>query len=117
MTGIATSCVVLSTLRQAADLDFQLVVLAGACLDVDPEIHRVLTEKVFPQQAAVQTVVASHSLTGQQERARGLGAVLGGVAAGRFSPCIAGCFPFRGASGAHARLASRTVLGKLLLRA
>jgi nicotinamidase-related amidase len=56
LTGIATSGVVLSTLRQAADLDYRLVVLADACLDADPEVHRVLTEKVFPRQAEVLTV-------------------------------------------------------------
>ena len=53
LTGIATSGVVLSTLRQAADLDFALTVLADCCLDGDPEVHRVLTEKVFPRQADV----------------------------------------------------------------
>ena len=56
LTGIATSGVVLSTLRQAADLDFGLTVLADGCLDADPEVHRVLTEKVFPRQADVVTV-------------------------------------------------------------
>jgi nicotinamidase-related amidase len=56
LTGIATSGVVLSTLRQAADLDYQLVVLADGCLDGDPEVHRVLTEKIFPRQADVRTV-------------------------------------------------------------
>jgi nicotinamidase-related amidase len=56
LTGIATSGVVLSTLRQAADLDFELTVLADACLDGDPEVHRVLTEKVFPRQATVLPV-------------------------------------------------------------
>ena len=56
LTGIATSGVVLSTLREAADLDFGLVVLADACADADPEVHRVLTEKVFVRQADVMTV-------------------------------------------------------------
>jgi nicotinamidase-related amidase len=56
LTGIATSGVVLSTVRQAADLDYRLVVLAGAGLDGDPEVHRVLTEKVFRRQADVLTV-------------------------------------------------------------
>lgn len=55
LTGIATSGVVLSTLRQAADLDFTLTVLSDGCLDADPEVHRVLTEKVFPRQAEVLT--------------------------------------------------------------
>ncbi len=53
LTGIATSGVVLSTLRQAADLDFGLTVLHDACADQDEEVHRVLTEKVFPRQSAV----------------------------------------------------------------
>jgi nicotinamidase-related amidase len=56
LCGISTSGVVLSTLRQAADLDFELVVLADGCLDSDPEVHRVLIEKVFPRQAEVTTV-------------------------------------------------------------
>jgi nicotinamidase-related amidase len=53
LTGVATSGVVLSTLRQAADLDYGLTVLADGCLDSDPEVHRVLTGKVFPMQAQV----------------------------------------------------------------
>jgi nicotinamidase-related amidase len=55
LTGLSTSGVVLSTLRQAADLDYRLVVLEDACADRDPEVHRVLTEKVFPRQALVTT--------------------------------------------------------------
>lgn len=55
LAGIATSGVVLSTLRPAADLDFGLTVLSDACVDGDPEVHRVLTEKVFPRQAEVLT--------------------------------------------------------------
>jgi nicotinamidase-related amidase len=54
LTGIATSGVVLSTLRQAADLDFRLTVLRDGCEDADPEVHRVLMDKLFPRQAAVE---------------------------------------------------------------
>ncbi|KRC95392.1 MULTISPECIES: cysteine hydrolase family protein [unclassified Streptomyces] len=56
LTGIATSAVVLSTLWRAIDLDFGLTVLTDACLDTDPEVHRVLTEKLFPQWADTFTV-------------------------------------------------------------
>jgi nicotinamidase-related amidase len=56
LAGIATSGVVLSTLRQAADLDYQLTVLTDGCLDADPEVHQVLLQKVFPRQAEVTTV-------------------------------------------------------------
>jgi nicotinamidase-related amidase len=58
LAGIATSGVVLSTLRQAADLDYGLTVLEDACADMDDEVHRVLIEKVFPRQADVLTVDA-----------------------------------------------------------
>ncbi len=51
LTGISTSGVVLSTLREAADKDYGLIVLSDACLDGDPEVHRVLVDKVFPRQA------------------------------------------------------------------
>ena len=53
--GIATSGGVLSTIRQAADLDYELTVLRDCCTDGDPEVHRVLLEKVFPRQASVTT--------------------------------------------------------------
>jgi nicotinamidase-related amidase len=58
LTGIATSGVVLSTLRQAADMDYAITVLSDGCRDADPEVHRVLTEKVFPAQAEVTTSAA-----------------------------------------------------------
>jgi nicotinamidase-related amidase len=64
LTGIATSGVVLSTLRQAADLDYRLTVLADGCLDADPEVHRVLTDKVYPRQADVLSIAEwTQSLT------------------------------------------------------
>jgi nicotinamidase-related amidase len=56
LCGLSTSGVVLSTLRQAADLDYQLVVLSDGCGDRDPEVHRVLLEKVYPRQADVMSV-------------------------------------------------------------
>jgi nicotinamidase-related amidase len=56
LTGVATSGVVLSTLRAAADLDFRVTVLSDGCADADPEVHDVLMGKVFPKQASVVTV-------------------------------------------------------------
>ena len=58
LAGIATSGVVLSTLRQAADLDYELTVLRDGCPDADPEVHRVLLDKVFPRQATIIDVEA-----------------------------------------------------------
>jgi len=53
LTGIATSGVVLSTIREAADKDYRITVLADCCADADEEVHRVLTTKVFPRQGDV----------------------------------------------------------------
>jgi nicotinamidase-related amidase len=53
LAGISTSGVVLSTLREAADKDYELIVLSDCCADGDEEVHRVLLEKVFPRQAEV----------------------------------------------------------------
>lgn len=55
LTGVSTSGVVLSTLREAADKDYRITVLSDGCADADPEVHRVLTTKVFPRQADVWT--------------------------------------------------------------
>lgn len=56
LAGIATSGVVLSTLRYAADQDYRIVVLHDGCADADEEVHRVLTQKVFPRQAQVVSI-------------------------------------------------------------
>lgn len=53
LAGISTSGVVLSTLRAAYDKDYELTVLADLCGESDEEVHRVLTEKVFPRRAEV----------------------------------------------------------------
>ncbi len=53
LSGIATSGVVLSTVRHAADADFKVVVVEDCCADRDAEVHRVLMEKVFVRQATV----------------------------------------------------------------
>ena len=53
LLGIATSGVVLSTVRWAADADYELIVLEDCCADADEEVHRVLMQKVFPRQATV----------------------------------------------------------------
>jgi nicotinamidase-related amidase len=46
--GIATSGVVLSTLRHAADTDYRLIVIKDCCADSDAEVHACLVDKVFP---------------------------------------------------------------------
>jgi len=55
LAGISTSGVVLSTLREAADKDYGVTVLADLCADADQEVHSVLIGKIFPRQATVLT--------------------------------------------------------------
>ena len=55
LAGISTSGVVLSTVRDAADRDYRVFVLADACADPVPGVHEFLTEKIFPRQAHVIT--------------------------------------------------------------
>lgn len=55
LAGIATSGVVLSTLRHAADADYRIIVVSDCCSDSDPDVHRCLMEKVFPRQATVMS--------------------------------------------------------------
>jgi nicotinamidase-related amidase len=56
LSGIATSGVVLSTTREAADKDYKITILSDCCADGDEEVHRVLMTKVFPRQADVVTL-------------------------------------------------------------
>jgi nicotinamidase-related amidase len=56
LAGVATSGVVLSTVRDAADRDYQVYVLADASADPDPDVHDMLLQKVFPGQAHVITI-------------------------------------------------------------
>ncbi|MDP4239690.1 MAG: isochorismatase family cysteine hydrolase [Bacteroidota bacterium] len=63
LTGISTSGVVLSTLREAADKDYVLTVLSDCCADRDDEVHRVLITKIFPRQAEVITAEEWYALS------------------------------------------------------
>ena len=53
--GYATSGVVLSTTRYAADADFRLLIVEDCCSDQDPEVHEFLTQKILPRQADIVT--------------------------------------------------------------
>ena len=56
LAGISTSGVLLSTVRDAADRDYRIVVLADVSADPDPEAHAFLTTRIFPRQAHVTTL-------------------------------------------------------------
>jgi nicotinamidase-related amidase len=56
LAGISTSGVVLSTVRDAADRDYRIFVLADATADPQQDVHDFLIEKIFPRQADVIAV-------------------------------------------------------------
>lgn len=56
LTGIATGGVVLATVVEAADKDYQLTVLSDCCADGDEETHRVLLNKIFTKRGNVMTL-------------------------------------------------------------
>jgi nicotinamidase-related amidase len=62
VSGISTSGVVLSTVRDAGDRDYRLFLLADGCADPDAELHDVLVEKVLSRQAEVASTadLATH---------------------------------------------------------
>ena len=62
--GVATSGCVLSAVRWATDINYRFIVVADACSDADPEVHRVLTEKVYPRQGTVMSADEILSIIG-----------------------------------------------------
>ena len=60
--GISTSGVVLSTVRDAHDRDYRVVVIADACADPDQEAHDFLTGRIFPHQVEVTDARGVHAL-------------------------------------------------------
>lgn len=56
LAGVSTSGVVLSTVRDAADRDYRVIVVGDACADREPDVHEFLIGRIFPRQAEVVTV-------------------------------------------------------------
>lgn len=57
LMGIATSGVILSTVRWAADADYSIIVVSDCCHDGDKQVHSLLIEKILPRQADVVSTV------------------------------------------------------------
>lgn len=53
--GLITSGVVLATLVDAFDLDYEIVVISDCCGDKDPELHDALVHRLFPARGDVAT--------------------------------------------------------------
>lgn len=53
VAGLITSGAVLSTVRQAMDLDYRLTVIKDLCMDRDEDVHNILMDKVFARKMDV----------------------------------------------------------------
>ncbi|MGW1550781.1 cysteine hydrolase family protein [Streptomyces sp. NPDC002346] len=62
VSGISTGGVVLSTVIDAADRDYQLYVLSDGVADPDTEVHDVLLHRVFPSRAHIIDTAELHAL-------------------------------------------------------
>lgn len=51
LLGVATSGVVLSTVRAAADLDYSMHVVVDCCADREADVHEFLVTRIFPRMA------------------------------------------------------------------
>jgi nicotinamidase-related amidase len=56
LAGISTSGCVLSTVRDAFDQDFRVLVVSDGCIDPVPEIHDALINLILPRQAEILTI-------------------------------------------------------------
>ncbi|MER5915276.1 cysteine hydrolase [Streptomyces sp. NPDC001982] len=55
LAGVHTSGVLLTTVREAHDLDYNVVVVGDACADPDPAVHEFLLTNIVPKQGIVVT--------------------------------------------------------------
>ena len=62
LAGISTSGVVLSTVRDASDRDYRVLVVADATADRESDVHQFLIERIFPRQADVITTAQLEDL-------------------------------------------------------
>jgi nicotinamidase-related amidase len=61
LAGLSTSGVLLSTVRDASDRDYRVVVVADLSADPEPDVHYFVIHRIFPRQGHV---LASADLAG-----------------------------------------------------
>ncbi len=61
VAGCHTSGAVLTTIREAADRDYRIIMVAGCTADADAAVHDFLLDRVFPRQAEVWTAAQLYS--------------------------------------------------------
>lgn len=68
IAGAHTSGALLSTVREAADRDYRLIILSDCCADGDTETHELLMERVFPRQADIVTAASLYMSLATERR-------------------------------------------------
>ena len=53
VAGVTTAGVVLSTVRQAFDLDYEIMIVNDGCVDPDEQVHAVVIGKLLSQHAQI----------------------------------------------------------------
>jgi nicotinamidase-related amidase len=69
LLGVSTSGCVLSTVRQAADADYRIIVVRDCCADGDMTLHEFLCDRILPMQAEVITSMEFKRETERAEHA------------------------------------------------
>lgn len=64
MAGITTSGVVLSTLSEASDLDYRIVLVEDGCFDPDVEAHAALVRTAFATRARIASATEVAAMIG-----------------------------------------------------
>ena len=62
LTGISTSGVVMSTLAEAVDRDYRVIVISDAVADHRDDVHDILVNTIFPSRAHVIDSTTLHDL-------------------------------------------------------
>ena len=68
LCGVSTSGVVLSTVRHGADRDLVMTVVEDCCYDRQADVHRVLMDRVFTNQAHVMSAAEVVGMIGKLTR-------------------------------------------------
>ncbi len=75
VVGAHTSGALLTSIREAAELDYRLIILEDCVADRDSEVHEFLMTRVFPRQAEITTAADLHrAMVTAQKEGRGSGA-------------------------------------------
>ncbi|MET4431705.1 cysteine hydrolase [Mycolicibacterium sp. 624] len=61
IAGCHTSGAILTTIREAADRDYRIIMVEGCVADPEPELNRFLLRRIFPRQAEIWTAAQLYS--------------------------------------------------------